>query len=171
MKLDLTFPIRTKHTLFPKTNKELYEIIESEIDKNGNDCSLNHIDVSKIHDMSELFLYSTFNGDISEWDVSSVENMEGMFAYSKFNGDISDWNVLKITDMCCMFTNSKFNQNISRWNVDNVVEHKNMFKDCLLENNKVHQPKFNKDISQWQLNVICKKVLNHIGMFNGCSII
>ena len=70
---------------FQKQKEELKQIIEDEISKNGNGCSLNHIDVSEITDMSNLFSYSEFNGDISNWDVSNVTNMLGMFAYSKFD--------------------------------------------------------------------------------------
>ena len=55
----------TKHTLFPKTTAELKQMINDEISKNGKECSLNHIDVSKITDMSRLFNSSIFNGDIS----------------------------------------------------------------------------------------------------------
>ena len=54
------------YTLFPKTKDELKRIIADEILKNGNKCSLNHIDVSKITDMSSLFFNSSFNGDISQ---------------------------------------------------------------------------------------------------------
>ena len=57
------------YTLFPKSKEELEKMIESEIDKNGNECSLNHINVSKITDMADLFFGSKFNGDISDWDV------------------------------------------------------------------------------------------------------
>ena len=87
--------VSSMHTspLFPKTTEELRKIIKAEISKNGNDCSLNHINVSKIIDMSELFYKSKFNGDISKWDVSNVKYMDGMFAESKFNGDISNWDV------------------------------------------------------------------------------
>ena len=76
---------RNTHTLFPETLEELYGMITDEIYKNGYECSLNHIDVSKITNMSQLFLDSKFNGDISEWDVSNVENMGFMFYNSKFN--------------------------------------------------------------------------------------
>ena len=73
--------VSSTHTskLFPKTTEELRKIIKDEISKNGNDCSLNHIDVSRIIDMSDLFHKSKFNGDISEWNVSNVKYMDGMF--------------------------------------------------------------------------------------------
>ena len=58
------------YTLFPKTKNELKNMIEDEISKHGNKCSLNHIDVSKIIDMTKLFYGSEFNGDISNWNVS-----------------------------------------------------------------------------------------------------
>ena len=99
----------TKHTLFPKTREELKQMINDEISKNGNECSLNHIDVSKITNMSYMFYDSEFDGDISKWNVSNVTNMHGMFFHSVFNGDISDWDVSNVTNMSAMFANSKYN--------------------------------------------------------------
>ena len=125
----------TKHTLFPKTKEELKQMINAEISKNGNECSLNHIDVSEITDMSRLFNSSIFNGDISEWDVSNVKDMHRMFQYSKFNGDISNWDVLNVKDMRYMFEYSKFNGDISNWNVSNVKNMRYMFLDNPLEKN------------------------------------
>ena len=118
-KLKVSSPLH-KYTLFPKSKDELKQMIKHEISKNGNECSLNHIDVSKITDISELFVDSNFNGDISMWDVSKVENMEGLFWWSAFKGDISNWDVSNVKDMSYMFCSSIFNGDISDWNVSNV---------------------------------------------------
>ena len=134
-KLKVSAKNTTKHTLFPETKDELKQMIEDEISKNGNECSLNHIDVSKITDMSFLFHYSEFNGDISEWDVSSVRDMYSMFDSSKFNGDISNWDVSNVRTMSYMFFNSKFKRDISGWNVSNVEYMGSMFKNSPLINN------------------------------------
>ena len=86
----------------PKNRKELKDLIDERVVKEGSKCDLNDIDVSLVTDMSYLFYTSGFNGDISEWDVSNVKNMSAMFAYSKFNQDISNWKInkdCKITDM------------------------------------------------------------------------
>lgn len=93
----------------------LADLIWSEMAKNGNECYLNHIDVSQVTDMSSLFTSSEFNGDISQWDTSQVFTMENMFHRSKFNGDISNWDVKNVIYMDYMFTYSDFNQDLSNW--------------------------------------------------------
>ena len=105
---------------FPKTKKELKDIILKRIEIEGNKVDLNDIDVSEITDMSELFRETNFNGDISKWDVSNVKNMTRMFMGSSFNGDISNWNVSSCTTMIAMFGYSKFNGDISNWDVSSV---------------------------------------------------
>ena len=138
-----------EYTLFPKTREELVKMIKEEIEINGNECSLNHIDVSKITDMRHLFSYSTFNGDISEWDVSNVENMDHMFFYAEeFTGEntnINDWDVSNVENMVCMFWKSGFNQPLNDWDVSNVKSMGNMFRES----------KFNQDISMWKINKNC----------------
>ena len=89
---------------FPKTKKELKDIISQRINAEGNKVDLNDIDVSKITDMSSLFSDLDFNGDISKWDVSNVTDMYSMFrSCNSFNQDISSWDVSNVTDMEYMF--------------------------------------------------------------------
>ena len=87
----------------PKTKDELKDIIDKRIESEGNECDLNDIDTSNITDMSNLFAYSEFNGDISKWDVSHVKNMKGMFMRSNFNSDISNWDVSNVTNSVNIF--------------------------------------------------------------------
>ena len=92
----------------PKTKDELKDIINQKIESRGNECDLNDIDTSNITDMSNLFAYSHFNGDISRWNVSKVTNMSGIFYSSRFNGNISNWDVSNVECMAGMFRVSTF---------------------------------------------------------------
>ena len=140
-KLKISKKQKTEYTLFPKTRDELEEMIYKEIEENGNECSLNHIDVSKITNLSGLFtFFKDFNGDISEWDVSNVTKMDYMFYEAKFNGDIYNWDVSNVIATTMMFSGSEFNGDISDWNVSSVKNAAAMFSNC----------KFNQDISNWK---------------------
>ena len=76
-----------------KDLKDLKKLIKDAITKNGPECDLNFIDVSKVTDMSGMFNRSQFNGDISKWNISKVTEMSSMFQDSKFDKDISNWNI------------------------------------------------------------------------------
>jgi hypothetical protein len=104
-----------KKRIIAQNKYHLQDLIISEMAKNGNECYLNHIDVSQVTDMSSLFASSEFNGDISQWDTSQVFSMENMFNRSKFNGDISKWDVSQVKYMDYMFCYSDFNQDLSNW--------------------------------------------------------
>ena len=144
---------------FPKTNKELKDIIKKRIKEEGNEVDLNDIDVSKITDMTSLFEGTDFNGNISEWNVSNVKNMSGMFwACKSFDKDISNLDVSNVTDMSYMFSECEsFNQDISNWDVSNVTDMRAMFSYC---------KSFNQDISSWDVS----KVKNMNNVFNDCQI-
>lgn len=123
--------------------RELAKIIKNECSKNGWECDLNHIDVSKMTRLDNLFTMinglSEFNGNISKWDVSNVTNMSGMFAGSKFTGekgDISNWNVSNVRNMARMFADSKFEGDITKWDTSSAVDLRYMFDNCPLENKK-----------------------------------
>ena len=133
---------KIEYIYHPKTRDELKDIIDQRIESEGNKCDLNDIDTSNIIDMSDLFEYSDFNGDISKWNVSNVKTMYGMFYKSEFNGDISKWNVSNVINMECMFMKSNFNSDISNWDVSNVKSMHEMFYECPIE--EKYKPKFKK---------------------------
>ena len=99
----------------PKTKEELLDIISKEIEANGTDCSLNHIDVSNITDMSFLFrgaepsqyyqgktILSDFDGDISGWTLAPKSS--GMFTNSGFSEE--EINAL-LLPLCKPFTDPR----------------------------------------------------------------
>jgi len=121
----------------PSNYDKLRNILKERLedDKNAN---LNDIDVSKITDMTDLFMdLDPYNIDISKWDVSNVENMNSMFfKCANFNCDLSKWDVSNVTDMSYMFVYCRnFNSDISEWDVSNIEDMYSMFYGCPLEKN------------------------------------
>lgn len=111
-----TKSIHVKTTLFPKDRDELKAIIRGEIERQGPDADLNHIDTSQITDMSRLFTLSNIgNIKIEQWDVSNVTNMSFMFTECfDFTSDLSNWDVSNVTNMLRMFNGCrKFTSDLS----------------------------------------------------------
>ena len=110
-----------KFFLRPKTKEELVDFIISEIEVHGPNCSLNHIDVVNIDDMSYLFR----GGSDRQYD-------DGHPILSTFDGDISMWDVSNVTDMSFMFSGAtSFDQNLLSWKPRKYgVNTKDMFHNC-----------------------------------------
>ena len=126
-----------KYNYFPKTKKELKNIIKQKILDEGPNANLNDINVSEITDMSYLFVRipNVGNIHIEDWDVSSVEDMSYMFSGRyKFNCDLSNWDVSSVEDMSYMFEFCKnFNCDLSNWDVSNVWNMNGIFYNTKLE--------------------------------------
>lgn len=167
-----------ERTVVAKDLDHLRRLVLREIGRNGPKCDLNHIDVSRLTDLSYLFSEATsfdldgvedpkkrekikrdcairasFDGDISLWDVSNVTDMSGLFMGSKFNGDIAAWDVSNVKSLVETFMYSSFNGDISKWDVSNVEYMEWTFDGSL---------GFGDDISEWNVS----KVKSFASAFN-----
>ena len=131
----------------PRWAAEVARMVRAEIEQHGPNVDLNHIDVSQVKTLVDVFKDTAFNGNISQWNVANVENMEGLFKNCPFNGDISNWNTSSLRIATQMFHGSAFNGNISRWDTSHLIMAAAMFQHS----------QFNGDIYNWntkQLSVL-----------------
>ena len=155
------YEIRSKEDL----QEKIQEIIDKTHPKKGDTIDLNHLDVSRVEDMSYLFYsylnyidFTDYNFNVSKWDVSNVTNMESMIDGCKyFNCDLSKWDVSNVINMNDMFYGCEnFNCDLSRWDVSNVEDMGCMFFGC---------KNFNCDLSRWDVSNV-----EDMGcMFDGCD--
>ena len=99
------------------SREQLIDIIQERINKYGNNCDLNDLDISLVTHLNYLFyLFPEFNGNISNWNTSNIIDFSFMFYKCKFNQDISNWKFSKkLATTYEMFLNSEFDQDISNW--------------------------------------------------------
>ena len=146
---------KLKLNMIKATNENIRQIVKDELDRLGHDADLNHIDVSEVTYMNNLFScvpmdlgskYADLNPDISQWDVSNVEEMRCMFWHCKnFNCDISKWDVSKVKYIKGMFWFCEsFNQDLSQWDTRNIkvkYDSYEVFDHCPIK--EEYKPKFN----------------------------
>ena len=175
------------------TNETIHKIVVDEIERLGVDADLNHIDVSEVEYMTNLFRCdaagqfnpeSGINPDISKWNVSKVRDMNCMFlGCESFNGDLSNWNFENIKNIGGMFSKCKiFNCNLNNWNTSTLYSMTQVFDNCDLFNQPLFNwdvsnveymrksffncESFNQDISKWNVKNVktCERI------FEGCPI-
>lgn len=150
-----------KPSIIKAKDKTIRQIVKAELDRLGHDADLNHIDVSGVTIMDQLFSvnisgtyhlglgpdYFDLNPDISRWDVRNVVDMKRCFWYcEKFNCDLSQWKTdsLKFADYAFCHCNI-FNQDMSTWNMSNCESIRGMFAHCR---------KFKSDLSGWDVRKV-----------------
>ena len=154
--------------LFCSTKKDIQRKIQEIIDRThpneGDTIDLNHLDVSRVEDMSSLFYdrmnhinFTDYNFNVSKWDVSNVKDMDHMFDGCKyFNCDLSNWDVSSVTNMGGMFEYCEnFSSDLSGWDVSSVTDMGCMFECC---------KKFNSDLSNWKVSRT-----STLDMFENCD--
>lgn len=187
---------KIKNSFFIKaTDETIKQIVKDELDRLGHDADLNHIDVSEVTNMNNLFYcgngngilsdkYEDLNPDISKWNVANVTQMKYMFGYCKdFDCDISGWNVGNCKYFVGTFEQcKKFNSDLSQWDTHNAKRLFGTFYYCEVFNSNISQwdvsnvidmdnlfegcEKFNQNLSQWDVS----KVISHEHMFTDCPI-
>lgn len=128
----------------PIHRNELIRLVRECIEAEGEDCDLNHIDVSAMTDFRSVFQVQPFKGDISRWNMSNATSLCRMFQGSTFNGDISGWDVSKVVNFSDMFSNGKFNGDVSNWDVGNAENMSEMFSASAFEG----------DVSRWDVSKV-----------------
>ena len=86
---------------------------------------------SQITDMSHLFVYSSFDGDISGWDTSKVTNMSSMFQYSQTKLP-EYFDTSKVTNMGRMFKFSEMTQLPKNFDTSKVTNMAQMFQNSAI---------------------------------------
>ena len=156
---DISGKLHERGYYIPSGDKEiLRKLIDKLIERRGDECDLNDIDVSNIENMQCLFSrLDNFNCDISKWNVSRVNNMSYMFFGAKsFNQPINNWNVSRVVSMSTMFSCAySFNQPLDKWDVSNVLDMSDMFSNA---------KSFNQSLDKWDV----ASTTYTLNMFNRC---
>lgn len=91
-------------TIVAENKEHLRECIKEARALQGPDCDLNHIDVSRVTDLSYLFADCKEQPDVSRWDVSNVKDMTGLFVRADYCGDLSGWRPRQLEKAAYMLT-------------------------------------------------------------------
>jgi len=112
------------------------------------------IDTHSISMFNNLFTYSNFNENISDWNTANAQQFTGLFSHTPFNYSVNDWSVNKVWSFYAMFESCSYDYPLNKWTTfsnSHYVDLTNMFKNG----------KFNQPIQNWDFS----NVLLMAGMF------
>ena len=88
--------------------------------------------------------------DITGWNTANVTTMAYIFVYSSFNQNISVWNTANLTNAYSAFANAaSFNQSLGNWNVSNLYNASYMFDYCGMSTSNL-----NDTLYKWSLQTV-----------------
>jgi surface protein len=175
-KNDNSFDFKPSDSYTSHSNNITYKF-----EKTDGSNNTGNIFTGRVTDLSGLFSYKTFNGDISHWDVTAVTSMYQFLHKSTFNNNsVSNWDVRNVTNMIMAFAGTNFNHDLSNWDVSYVTQMDGMFLESGFNNNSISnwnvsrnsnfsnmfsQSSFNQDLSNWDVS----NATIFQGMFAGSS--
>jgi hypothetical protein len=113
-------------------NQDINTSVQTRKDANGNDEKYIAWDTKNVTTMAQMFMYTNFNGEVSNLNTSNLEYCNEMFVTNKFNKQLGEKQV-QLKDSA----GNDFGNPYTAWDTSNVKDMSQMFRDANSFNNGV----------------------------------